>query len=285
MENYQNMSLDDMIEKPKDEKEIVMTDSIILKLNEERFNDFLRCMSNLKEVCNDVDIRGGIIRQRSNDKTSIFEIDMINLFTGENTSILPEQINIAINDIKKKIDLLKTFAGQEVTLEIVDGNPGYFKFSDIYSSLKFISPSLSYMDNKFMTTEELNTIFAMNDDDLVLTYDLSSTITERIRIITGSFNTAAIQVVFEGETASIKAATQAKDQFANFIKDIPTNIILENCSGNLSIIPFSIEHDTDVVFEMYKEADQDISLNKFATNLGDVDFTIFTRSSIVSDED
>jgi len=247
-----------------------------LNLNAAEFNDFLRCLTNLKEVCNDVDIRDGYLRQRSNDKTSVFEIDM--------TPILPG-VSMAISDIKRKLDLLKTFGGQDVTLEIIDSEPEHFIFADSFSSLKFISPSLQYIDNKFMTEEELERIFVMNDDDLILEYDLTSMITERIRIITQSFNTDAIQVSFAGEEASIKASTQAKDQFAKFVTGITTNMVLESCSALLSTIPFGIDHDTDVEFKMFKDPNQDISLNKFETNLGDINMKILTRSAIVKDDE
>ena len=242
------------------------------------YNDFLRCLTNLKEVCNDADIRDGFIRQRSNDRTSVFELDM--------TSILPG-VNMALTDVKRKLDLLKTFAGQDVNVKFVNGDPGYghFIFADSFSSLKFICPSLDYIDNKYMNSEELERIFVMNEDDLILEYDLTSMITERVRIITQSFNTDAIQVVFGGETASIKAATQAKDQFAEFVSNIQTNVILENCSALLSTIPFSVDHDTEVNFRMFKDPKQDISLNSFTTNLGDISMKIFSRSSIVNDED
>ena len=47
-----------------------------LNLDAEKYNIFLRCLTNLKEECNDIDIRGGMIRERSNDKTSIFQFDL-----------------------------------------------------------------------------------------------------------------------------------------------------------------------------------------------------------------
>lgn len=255
--------------------DIVTQSEVTVNLNAAEYNDFLRCLTNLKEVCNDVDIRDGFIRQRSNDKTSVFEINM--------GPILPN-VSMAISDIKRKLDLLKTFSGQDVTLTIVPGEPGHFIFADTFSSIKFISPSLSYIDNKYMELRELESIFVMNDDDLILEHDLSSMITERIRVITQSFNTEAIQVSFAGEVASIRAATQAKDQFAKFVEGIMTNVILEGCSSNLSTIPFGIDHDTEVNFKMFKEPSQDISLNKFTTTLGDIEMTIFTRSAIVNDE-
>ena len=35
-----------------------------LELSAEKFSEFLRCLTNLKEECNDIDIKDGVIRQR-----------------------------------------------------------------------------------------------------------------------------------------------------------------------------------------------------------------------------
>lgn len=254
-----------------------------LKLNSEKYNTLLRCFLALKDVCNDIDIRDGVIRQRSNDKTSIFEIDMRNLFSGENDVDITG-INIAISDVKSKVDLLKAFSGQEINLEIESGDNSYFILSDQFSSVKFISPSLQFMDNKFMSENQLSAIFSLEEDDLILETEMSNMITERIRVITGSFHTDVIQVNFRGEEAMVTAATQAKDQFAKIITGITTNMIFDKCSANLSNIPFVIDHDTEVEFKMYKDPNQDVSLNQFVTSIGDVNLTILTRSSIIQDE-
>jgi len=115
--------------------------------------------------------------------------------------------------------------------------------------------------------------------------EISSIITDRIKLVTDNFNTEAIQVIFTGEEASIVASTQSRDQFAKFIEGIPTNVILENSSSNLTTVPFSIDHDTDVIFKMYKDPNQAVSLNKISTTLGDIDISVYARSSIMSDED
>jgi len=248
-----------------------------IPLSAAKYNDFLRCLSNLKEECNDIDINGGIIRERSNDKTSIFQIDL--------NPILPD-VTMSISDIKQKLDLLKIFAGQEVNVEISnEGGNGYFVFSDAFSMIKFMAPAYQFIDNKFMPQNELDAIFNLNEDSLILEYGLSSMITERIRIITMSFNIKAIQVVFNGETAVIKAGTQAKDQFATFAEDINTNVVLDNCSANLGTIPFGIDHDDIVDFKMYQDASPDISLNTFKTAIGECEMMIYTRSSLVQDEE
>jgi len=231
-----------------------------------------------------VDIKEGVVRQRSNDKTSVFEMNMSSILKDDSDDIF--DISFAISDVGKKLDLLKTFVGQEVNFEIIDGEPQFFVFSDQYSSLKFVSPTSQFVDNKYMTVEELDKIFVLNEEDLILEYEISNLLTDRIKIITQSFNTAAIQVNFLGEGASITAATQARDQFAKFTSEnIITNAVIDGCSANLSTIPFGIDHDNVVAFKMFKEGDKDISLNRFETDIGDVSMTIFTRSAIVQDEE
>lgn len=244
-----------------------------LSLNSEQFNDFIRCLSNLKEVCNDVDIRGGIVRQRSNDNTSIFELDLNSIITD---------VDIALSNLKQKIDLLKTFQGQDVVIDITDD---YFTFADQYSLLKIMTPTMEFIDNKFMTKEDLNGVFKLEEEDLILEIDLVSVITERINLITQNFNVMAIQVDFAGEFASLKTATESRDQRIKFIDNIETNMILENCSSTLSVIPFGVEHDTDVEFKMYKDPNQDVALNRFSTTLGDIDISIYSRSSIIGNDD
>jgi hypothetical protein len=247
-----------------------------ISLEAEQYNDFLRCLTNLKDVCNDVDIRGGIIRQRTNGNTSIFEIDI--------TSIV-DDMTIAITDIKTKLDLLKTFQGQDVNIDIEDGPGAHFIFSDQFSSIRIVSPTPEFVDNKFMSEEELGNIFNSTEEDLILEYDISQMITDRVSAITQNFNVEAIKVEFRGTTASIIAATQAKDQIARFISGIETNVEIENHSSNLSVIPFKIDHDTDVEFKMYKDPNQNNALNKFATTLGEIDIKIYSRSSIIEEEE
>ena len=253
---------------------------INIGLTAEQFNDFLRCLTNLKEICNDVDIREGMIRQRSNDLTSVFEMNLTSLI---------HDASIPITNLKKKLDLLKTFAGQEVSIGINEGeteSESYFVISDDQSSIRFSFPAIEFMDNKIMSQDELDNIFNLEEDDLILTNQLNNIITERIRIITDNFNTQAIQVKFDNDQAFISAETQAKDQFAKIKTDIVTNIDLGGkFSSNLSTIPFSIEHDSELEFKMYKDPTQNVSLNKIKTQLGDIEINIYSRSAIVEDED
>jgi len=251
------------------------------ELSEEEYADFFRCLNNLREICNDVDIRDGIVRQRSNDLTAIFELDM--------TSLLGN-LNLPISNLNKKMDLLKTFFGQAVTIEVTEGaneTESSFIVSDSQSSVKFLFPSLDFLDNKYLTEEELNSIFNLEEDDMFLHCNMTSLMTERIKLVTTNFNTQALKIELENDIATITASTQSKDQVAKFQTEIPLNI---NFNGkyfsNVSTIPFSIEHENNQLdFNMYKDPQQNISLNRIKTQLGPVDINIYSRSSIMSDED
>ena len=244
-----------------------------VNLNAEQYGDFLRCITNLREVCNDVDMRNGVIRQRSNDKSTVFEMDLRPLLT---------EVDMPISDIKKKLELLKTFSGQEVSIGFEDD---HFSFTDQFSTIKFQNPTPEYMDNKYISMEELERVFVMDEDELLIYVEMSSIITDRIKIITQTFNTQAIQIIFDGETAQLTAVTQARDQHAKILSDIVTNAVLEKCSSNLSTVPFSIEHDTDVKFKIYKHPSQDVLMNRFATSIADMNVTIYGRAAIIKDED
>jgi len=249
-----------------------------IEFDSEDFNTFLRCLMNLKEICNDVDIRNGMIRQRTNDLTSVFEMDLKSLI---------EEAAIPITNLKKKLDLLKTFAGQDVVIEIHEGeteSDSYFIISDEQSSIKFLFPALEFMDNKFMTEEERDNIFLLDENELMLHNKLNNVISERIRIITDNFNTQSLQVKFSGDKAMIVASTQAKDQMARFKSDIPTTIEFEgDYTSNLSAVPFCIEHDTELDFKMHKDPNQNLAYNQIKTDLGSVKIHIYSRAAIVED--
>ena len=250
--------------------------NITINLNADEYDSFLKCLVELKDICDDVDIREGYIRQRCNSHTTVFEINL-NPIIGE--------INIPLSDLKQKIDILKLFSGRETVIEVNDEE---FSFSDEISSIKFKNPSLEFMNNKFMPIEERDSIFLINEDDLILEDELSTTVSERIKVTTQVFNSTAVQVEFYGETATLTAKTQSKDQTAKLNQGMVMNIPIENCYSNLPTNLFSIDHDTSIKFEMFKETDNDVSINKLSTTIGDIDVNMYSRSSImteVEDED
>jgi len=239
-----------------------------VSLDAEKFGSFLRTLSLFRDICNDVEIRSGMVRQRTNDKANIFEMDLSSLILDS---------DILISNLKQKLDLLKCFLGQEV--KIVSNN-NEVSFSDQYSIIKFKNPRVDFIDNKFMSSEEFSSIFSLNEEDLLMDYEIAKTISERMKVIAQGFNIVSFQVFFEGDNASITASTSSKDQHAKIVSDIPINQTTNNTFSNLVVTPFVIDHDGSAVLKMYNIS-ENMCVNKFVTAIGDVNINIFARSQLM----
>jgi len=247
-----------------------------VNLSSEEYSNFLRCISSLRDICTDVDIRNGVIRQRSDDKFSVFEIDL---------TPITQNINIPISDLKQKLDLFKIFTGADQEVEITTSQRS-FSVSDQYSFLEFDNPDLDFMNNQFMQQDELDSVFVRREEDIILTAEIPEEISERIRIITSSFHVKSMQVEFTGERASVTTRTQAKDQYARVLTDITTERVMPDCFSNLVFTPFIIDHDNDIDFNMYLfDEDNGVCVNVFKTSIADTNIAVYGRSSLVDAED
>lgn len=238
-----------------------------VNIDVQKFDGFLRCLSILRDICNDVEIRGGVIRQRSNDKANIFEIDL--------RPIILES-DIIISNLKQKLDLLRCFTGRQVKF-VTDEQD--VLFSDDYSEIKFINPRLDFLDNKFMTEQEFSSIFTLREEDVLLDIIVEKFISERMKVIAQVFNIVSFQMFFEGDMASIKASTTSKDQRATIVSKIPVNQNL-TCFSNLVTTPFIIDSDTNIALKMYNVQDS-LCINRFTASIGDCNISVFTRSQFI----
>ena len=241
-----------------------------VNLDTAKYDEFLRVLLILKDICNDVDIRDGFIRQRTNDSATVFEIDL--------TSII-SNMSLSISELKNKLDIFKCFAGEEVSISTTND---CFVISDQYSMLKIKNPILEFMDNKYISQEELSRVISPNQEDLILSTKISKKISDRMRVISSSFHINSIQTIFNGETASISCSTQSKDNFAKFVNDIVSNKEL-NHSTNLVITPFVIDHDGDITFEMF-DSRNNVVINSFSTTVGSINLNLYARASMVENE-
>lgn len=238
-------------------------------LEPERFSDFLRTITILKDICNDIDIRQGHIRQQTNDNSCKFEIDLTSLI---------QDFNIPISNLSQKLDLFKIFIGQQVEISV---NETKFSFSDQFSKLIFNCPFLEYLDNKYIDKEVFDSAISLNPEDLILNCQIPKIISDRIKTIGKGFNVNSIQINFLGDTAELLTKTTSKDQEAKLLKDIITNKQIENENTYMPIIPFIIDHDDEISLEMY-EGQNDFCINKFSTNISDININIYCRSQMKS---
>jgi hypothetical protein len=241
-----------------------------VSLDSTQYDDLLRCLLILKDICNDVDIREGFIRQRTNDSATVFEVDLNPLISN---------LSLPITELKTKLEMFKMFTGQEVTISTTDDS---FIISDQYSLLKIKYPLLTFMDNKYISLEELSRVIVTNQEDLIITTQISKNISDRIKITSSTFHINSVQAVFEGETASICATTQQKDNYAKLVQNITSNKEL-NHTANLIITPFIVDHDGDITFEMF-DSGSNVVTNTFSTTIGSININLYGRASLVEIE-
>lgn len=240
------------------------------ELTAEKFGSLMRCMSTLKDTCNDVDIKDGFIRQRTNTFSCVFELDL-NPLIGN--------INLPIACLKQKIDILKTFNKCDVNVIV---NEKSFSFIDSYSKITFDNPNPKFMDNKYINHEEYNTMIQLNPEDLIMRCDIDKVITDRIKKISQAFDINNVKITFKDNKASLISTSQSKDQEAEFLKDIEIHRDLD-CNANIVITPFVIDHDGPITISVY-EIDDDSCICMFEMKIADVDISIATKSPLLEDD-
>lgn len=241
-------------------------------LSSTAFESLIRCISLFQDICTDIDIKNGFIRQRSNDRSTIFEIDL--------TTII-DDCSFPILQLKDKLPLLKLLRGNDVDINLKENE--YYEISDNESKFKFRIPETEYIDNKFMDIEELNSMFILQDTDVILTSNISLTVSNRIKVVKDVYNTNNIFVEFKGDIASIYSKTESNDQSVVFIKDIQTEKELNALSIPVSL-PFTIDHDNDILLEMFNY-ESNISINKFSTKIDSIDIILYSRSELIDSEE
>jgi len=241
-----------------------------VNLDAEKFKTFMRVLSILKDLCNDCDIQGGLIRQRINSLLCLFEMDL--------TPIIGN-INLPIIDIKKKLDILKIFKDNDI--QISTTNDSHI-VADESTQIKFSIPILEFVDNPFIKNEEFSSLFILDPEDLILDVQLNKTITKRIKVITENFDNPYIKIVFNNNTASIVSIHQSKNQEAVLLDLIPTNKELNGIT-HIITIPFIVDHDGDILLKIYET--QEGCYSKFSAEVGGVQINSYTKSLLQEEDD
>ena len=118
---------------------------------------------------------------------------------------------------------------------------------------------------------------------MVLSTEISTKISDRIRIIAQSFSVNTTQVKFEGEQASINVMTQSREQHAKVLSQLTTEREME-CTSSIVITPFVVDHDGDISFKMFNYQDN-ICSNLCKASIADVELNIYSRSALIEEDD
>lgn len=242
------------------------------ELTSDKFNKFIKCLSLLKDHCDDVDINNGFIRQRTNSFSCILELDL-NPIIGD--------LTIPLTSIKNMINLFKTFNKCDVKINV---NNRSFSFEDNFSRITFKRPNSNFINNKFITPEEYGNIIQFNPEDLILTCNVDNIITNRIKKISQIFDMNSVKIIFENNMASITSMTQSKDQEAELIRNLEINgDLVRDGNVNITTVPFIIDHDDFIKMNIYNDDDKCVCF--FEMKYNDININVSTSSPLLCDDD
>ena len=247
-----------------------------LTLNGKQWKSFCKSLEGLGKQCNDAAINDGVIRQRSNDVAAIFEVDMTSMLGGS---------TFTIPNIKEKLNVLKNLTGQ-VTIE-ADQNK--VVFSDGGSSYAMLVEDPTYLDSKFMSKQELDSLLPSVSQGTtpLIKHKIEKKNLKRIRNAASTLHTNSYKVALEENSASIiveqgYGGSKGLKPSMEVIKNIPLS---QPTRGYMRLTnsPFqSFDYDGDIGWELYR-GDKSF-FSKHYGSIGEATTTTYTRGELKNDE-
>jgi len=245
-------------------------------LTRKQWQSFCKTLQGLARQCNDVVINNGIIRQRSNGSAAIFEVDLRPV-VGE--------LTLTISYFKEKLKTLKIFKSG-VTIELGEKEA---IFSDGISSLGILNPDRDYLDNEFMSREELESSYpsVFQATSLLIRNRVEKKMIKRIRKALSKLKASNCKIVYKNRFASLiveKGMTKFKksELCVDMIREIP---LFKPTIGytTLSPLPYqSLDFEGDTRWEVYTVGKSFFSY--IYGRIGDITATIYTRGELKNDE-
>ena len=167
--------------------------SMVTELQTETFAKFSSIMNLVSKICTDMTIKSGVIRQYSDRRHAIFFIDLSDLL-GDMTLYLA--------GVASKVDLLDPFKKQGVTVNLEVTNPsssatGFYIFKDDYSKIEFQKPFERYINNKFMSHEELTSRLSVDGEGRIFEYQISKFLLERLTALQKGLGASIVKLAFK----------------------------------------------------------------------------------------
>lgn len=249
--------------------------SYTLSLEREKFSKMLNLMKLIENHCTDCDIKLGRIRQKTNSRQSVVDIDL--------TSILGDN-DLSLSLIKSKVQLLKSFELDEnVQLTekniLLESNESNYEFTDALSKMIFRKPSAKFLDNKFIDQQEFDTVIKCKDENLLFTYTISNYIKKRMVAAGLGFDTDLITFNLNEFKASATIQPTNKENTTNYIEEIVLNKSVANQSFQISNLAFILDLASDISLNCY-QVTNDVYLCKISQAYFGASVVVYTQAKV-----
>jgi len=250
-------------------------DSIILKRSD--FTKLLGSIKLIENSCTDCQIKGGFIRQKTNDRHSIITMDL--------NSIL-DQGELTLSGIKQKIQLLRTFElddnikveDENITIQVTDNS---YQFIDPLSKMEFRKTLDQFLDNTFMPVEDFNRIIKCDEENLLFSVSINAYMRKRIKSICEGFRNESIKCNITGTDAELVISSTNFEQTSKVVDAIELNEDMGTCNFSIPYFSFAIENNSEIIFNAYKVGN-DILMCRFEQKYFGIPIAIYSQAKVLS---
>jgi hypothetical protein len=225
--------------------------------------------------CTDCVIEEGVIRQTTNDKQCIVQIDM--------SSILPD-LSIGLSNAKQKVGLMRIILNVDESVKLKDQNvyiqtlEKNFKLSDERWEYSLSKPIPDLMDNKFIEETVFKKQIECSDDDLILSVDLDPDIIRGVQQNCELFQNNMVTFILEDDKADIKMSENSNTNSGKIKSDISLNVTdVAKSQFRLFSLPFRMDLNSSMQINVWRKT-ADKYLCQCSLELdGSVPVTVFTQ--------
>jgi hypothetical protein len=223
------------------------------------FDIFIDCITPVSKVCSDLNIQGGILRQRDNDKKHIFEADLTPLI-GD--------IDLSVLSLKQKLKHFKVIKEPEFST-----GEEYYTFYYGGSEYKVKIPQQEDVLNEFIPEEKLEAI----KNKLLLRILVPSRICRGIKVFSKRFRKKSYKALFKENDVLLHSKIKGERVLTTL-----RNVLRRKAKGfmQISTIPFTLVDKKNILWEIYSTKEKNIFTNCFKVNYSGIDLAIYTKSKL-----
>lgn len=246
-----------------------------LTLDREKFTKLINIIKLFENDCTDCDIQNGKIRQRTNDRQLVINVDASSILTN---------YDFSLSDIKNKSQLLKAYElDDNIQLEnkniIIESNDSNYEITDPLSKLVLRKPSGTHIDNKYIADDEFAKMVECKEESLLFSTVISNYLKRRFSNISTLFNNDLIRCDVLDLTAKIFIVSGDKQNNCDVQQTIQLNKSMKHGNFAMLTVPFVLDIASDIKISCYLIGETSI-LCKYEQTYFGVPITLYQRSKL-----
>lgn len=252
------------------------------KLKSGNMKDFIAILSLLSLQCSEIIIKNNKIRQTSDSKTIVFDVDLTNICKNDD---MEQIVNMVILNLKSEVEVFNLFiSDDEVKFET---RPKDIEVSTAGFNYSFQAPnendsSIEFLDKLPIDISSLTKLVSLNINEINI---------ERINKLSKQMKTESVGIIFDSEAVPqliIESANRVKKSLIDITDIVDNNLSYDNYYMSnkfiyIPLFPFLVELGTYINVDLYMGVGNSpyiVPVFKYPGKFQD-DFTLIAKGKIL----